>query len=277
MHPLDGPRAKVKRAKTQLIALYDDSQRFFTKNPNIITRAEFDKKAGNYPIRVKKCPSELPEQWSVIVGEITHDLRSALDLLVWQLSLLETPTPYDKSAFPIYSVGRSRRKEIKSFWGRQGKGPSCLKDIHSRYWTRIEAFQPYKRGNRSRQNPLFLLHELNNADKHRLIQILSASVGSHQITGLFGGGSKIKIGVPIRPNAKIGWINPLAFPVPTLAFEGGRPRIRMQEEMQVKFDVSSSIRFGDGCNAVKSLPIFRTLVNINNEVSRIIESFASDF
>ena len=169
MHPLDGPRAKVKRAKTQLGALYEDSQRFFTKNPNIIAATEFDKKAGNYPIRVKGCPSELPEQWSVIIGEITHDLRSALDLLAWQLALLETPTPYDKMAFPIYSVGRSRSKS--SFWGERGKGPTCLKSIHRRYWARIEAFQPYKGGHGYSHSPLFLLHELNNADKHRLISI----------------------------------------------------------------------------------------------------------
>lgn len=276
MHPLDGPRAKVKRAKAQLIALQEDSQRFFAKNP-LIAVTQFDKKAGNYAIRVKECPSGLPEQWSVIVGEIAHDLRSALDLLAWQLALLQPATPYDWTAFPIHSIGRSRRKKTRSFWGKQEKGPPCLESIHRRYWARIEAFQPYKGGHGYLRSPLFLLHELNNADKHRLIQILSASVGSYQITGLFGADSKIKPGVTIRPNAKIGWINPLPFPVPTLDFEDGRPRIKMQEEVQVKFDVSSSIRFGDGCDAAKNLPIFRTLDNISSEVSRIIESFASDF
>ena len=277
MHPLDGPRAKVKRAKAQLIALQKDSERFFRQNPNIIAAAEFDKKAGNYPIIVKRCPSELPEQWSVIVGEITHDLRSALDLLAWQLALLQTPTPYDRTAFPIYAIGRSRRKEINSFWGKQGKSPPCLKCINRRYWARIEAFQPYKGGHGHLHSLLFLLHELNNADKHRLIQILFASVSSTQITGFFGGGSRIKIGVPIRPNAKIGWIDPLPSAIPVLHSDGARFEIRMQEETQVKFNVSSSVRFGDGCYAVRNLPIFRTLDNINKEVSRIIESFASDF
>ncbi|MCK4843747.1 MAG: hypothetical protein KAS83_02105 [Dehalococcoidia bacterium] len=277
MHPLDGPRAKVKRAKAQLIALQKDSERFFTQNPNIIAATEFDKKAGNYPIIVKRCPSELPEQWSVIVGEITHNLRSALDLLAWQLALLETPTPSSYTAFPIFYIGRSGRKGTNSFWGEKGKGPRCLKSIHRRYWVRIEAFQPYKGGHGYLRSPLFLLRELNNTDKHRLIPILFASVSSSQITGFFGGGSKIKIGVPIRPNAKIGWINPLPFAVPVLHGDGARFRIKMQEETQVKFNISSSVRFGDGCYAVRNLPIFRTLDNINKEVSRIIESFASDF
>lgn len=277
MHPLDGSRAKVKRVKAQLIALQKDSERFFTQNPNVIAATEFDRKAGNYPIIVKSCPSELPEQWSVIVGEITHNLRSALDLLAWQLALLETPTPYNKTAFPIYSIGSSGRKGIRSFWGEKGKGQRCLKSINRRYWARIEAFQPYKGGHGYLHSPLFLLHELNNTDKHRLIPILFASVSSHQITGFFGGGSRIKVGVKIRPNAKIGWINPLPFTVPVLHGDGARFRIRMQEETQVKFNVSSSVRFGDGCYAVRNLPIFRTLDNINKEVSRIIESFASDF
>jgi hypothetical protein len=281
MQSLDGPRAKVKRAKTELTALYDDFQRFFRKNPNIIAVAEFDRRAGNYPIVVKRCPSELPEQWSVMIGEIAHDLRSALDLLAWQLAPLNTTEPYDWTAFPIYLIGRTNRRDRKNniipqFWNRR-HGLRLLKSIHRRYWARIEGFQPYKRGNRGRHSLLYLLRELNNTDKHRLIPILFASVSSTQITGLFGSGSRIKMGVPIRRNAKIGWINPLAFPVPTLDFGDGHPRIRMQEEMQVKFDVSSSIRFGKGCDAVRNLPIFRTLDSITKEVSRIIESFASDF
>jgi hypothetical protein len=278
---LDGPRAKVKRAEDQLRALQEDSERFFRQNPNIVDRGKFNKRAGNYPIIVTKCPCELPEQWSVLIGEIAHDLRSALDILAWKLACLNKTDPYDLTAFPIYLIGHSNRRGrnnrvVRQFW-HKAHGLRLLQSIHSRYWGKIESFQPYKRGNKGRKNLLFLLHELNNTDKHRLIPILFASVSSHQVTGFFGGGSRIKIGVPIRPNAKIGWINPLPFAVPVLYGDGAHFEIRMQEETKVKFDVSSSLMFGDGCSAVKNMPIVRTLYDIINEVSRIIESFASDF
>jgi len=266
VHALDGSRAKVKRAEAQLIGLQRDCERFFKENPNIVVRGEFDKRAKNYPIIVKKCASELPEQWSVIIGEIGHDLRSALDLLAWQLARLNNDKPYARTGFPIYLVGRTDRRDRKNniipqFW-HKGHGLRLLQSIDRRYWTRIEAFQPYKRGNRGMRSLLFLLSELNNTNKHRLIPILFASVGSHQVTGFFGGGSKIKVGVPIRQNAKIGWINPIPFAVPVLHSDGERFAIRMQEETQAKFDVFSSLRFGDGCYAVRNLPIFLTLDNI---------------
>lgn len=274
---LDGPRAKVKRARGQLIALQKDSERFFAKNPHIIVADEFDEKGGNYPIVVKRCPSELPEEWSVIVGEIAHNLRSALNLLAWQLALLETPNPCNETAFPIFHIGKSGMKGKGSFWGKKGIGPACLKDVSRKYWARIEAFQPYKGGHGYRRSPLYRLRALNNTDKHRLSPILFSYVSSTQITGFFGGGSKIKIGARIRPNAKIGWINPLPFAMPVLHSDGARFEIRMQEETKVKFNVSSSLKFGDACPAVKNLAIFRTFYDISNEVSRIIESFASDF
>lgn len=281
MHPLNGPRAKVKRAKGQLITLQTAFQMLFKRYPYSVIVDKFDRKAGHYPLRIIGGPPALPDEWSVMIGEIAHNLRSALDLLVWQLALLSTPEPYRDTAFPIFSIGHTKRRRngdfVPHFWGKR-YGRRYLKSIDRRFWTRIEVFQPYKRENKRRQSPLFLLHELNNTDKHRLITVLVTTVGGMEFTGLVGGGSKFKVGVPIHENAKVGYVRPLpgngAY---VLDVSNGRPKIKLQKEVQVNLDITPGIRFGDGCDAIKYLPVIRTLKRIVDEVSRVIESFAGEF
>ena len=287
MHPLDGPQAKIERAKSQIIALQRAFQRFFKRYPYRVVVAEFDRKRGQYNLRVQSGPSTFPDEWGVLIGEIAHNLRSALDGLVWQLALLTTPKPYKLTAFPICRVGRGRRRRKGSrdfhrpFWGNQN-GLRLLKSLDRRFWTRIEAFQPYKRRNGGRLNPLFLLEELNNTDKHRLITVFTATVSGMEVSGL-SGGSRLKMGVPLQLNAKVGDVRPLpAEGVLVLDvvngqinIESGRIPTRMQYEVQVDTNISPGIRFGDRCDAVKGFPVIRTLQSMANEVARIVESFAS--
>jgi hypothetical protein len=212
MHPLDGPRAKVERAKTQVVTLQTIAKRFFEQNTYTVVLAEFDRKTGGQSMDKR------------------HGLR-------------------------------------------------LLKSIHKKYWVPIESFQPYKRGNRGRHSPLFLLQQLNNTDKHRLITVVNPTFARFGFSGLAGGGSKLYKRVTLHPNAKVGYIMPLSFPVPTLDITpNGKVRgIKYETEIKVNFDFSPGIRFGDGCDAVERLPVIGVLQRIINEVSRIIESFASDF
>ena len=280
MHPLDWPRAKVKRAKSQVIALQASLERFFKENTYSIILADFNRKAGYQYVRIKDAPT-LPDEWGVVIGEIVHNLRSALDLLAWQLALKDTPEPYGRTAFPIYLIGHTDRRDrngniIPQFW-HTGHGLRLLKSIHRRYRTRIEAFQPYKRGNRGRQSPIFLLQELNNTDKHRLITVLGTWAVGTSFQGRIGGGSKFKVGVPLYPNAIIGYVYPLKNDALILDFSNGRPQIKKTREIEVNLEITPGIRFADGGKAVQGFPVIPTLNSLLNEVSRIIESFANDF
>jgi hypothetical protein len=60
--------------------------------------------------------------WGVRVGEFAHDLRSALDNLVWQLVLVNGKEPGDHNQFPIYTEankppGPTRLKALKGVRG----------------------------------------------------------------------------------------------------------------------------------------------------------------
>ncbi|MEJ7657391.1 MAG: hypothetical protein WKF33_10225 [Thermoleophilaceae bacterium] len=41
--------------------------------------------------------------WALLVSEVVHHLRAALDYLVWQLVLLNGAEPYHRYQFPIYA------------------------------------------------------------------------------------------------------------------------------------------------------------------------------
>lgn len=77
----------------------------------------------------------------------------------------------------------------------------------------------------------------------------------------------------------MGFVMPLSSPVPTLDItpNGDVRGIRYQKEIIFNSDLTPGIRFGNGCNAVKGLPVIGVLRNILKEVSDIIESFAKDF
>ncbi len=281
MHPLDGPRIKVERAKSQLVTLQATFQEFFKQYPPSIGLDKFDKRAGHYPIRILSAPTKLPDVWGVFIGEVAHNLRSALDHLAWQLALLNKAHPYSRTMFPIYSIGHTKDTSKPHFWGK-GHGRRLLQSIAMRYWKRIEAFQPYKRRNGGRRSPLFLLNELNNTDKHRLITFLAAVAGGMRFTGIAGGGSHFKIGSPLYINAKVGYVRPLPADGVLVADDppfsvNGKLRTRIQTEVLVNLDITPGIKFGEGCDTVKGLPVLPTLHRITDKVSRIIESFAGEF
>jgi hypothetical protein len=103
-----------------------------------------------------------PPIWGVIVGDFCHNLRSALDHLVYELSGHRRMTQ-----FPIFTsiddylvpddCGRIKRDQL-------------LRGVPERDRAIIDGYQPYQRGaENASHDPLAILSSLNNADKHRVI------------------------------------------------------------------------------------------------------------
>jgi hypothetical protein len=98
----------------------------------------------------------------VIIGDVVHNLRSALDQLVCQLildgrdhkGLTTNPrTACSGTGFPIYTD----ESEFRT------KGISKIKGVRQDLWFKFEALQPFDAG----QHPLAVLNKLSNDDKHR--------------------------------------------------------------------------------------------------------------
>ncbi len=171
MADLYGVWAKYERAVEQLTSLNEEVLAFGKQPyPYTIVRQVCDEGA-HYVFGLKPAwPTNLQDRWGAIIGEIVHDLRSALEQLVWQLVLLNGGQPRKSHTFPIrvkepaegFAVEMRRKWTDKS--GRVCYGP--LFGVNDDALTLIESCQPYKGSNGAL---LRQLHEMWNTDKHKTL------------------------------------------------------------------------------------------------------------
>lgn len=264
MHQLDGPRLKVRRAESEIKTLDSLMLALWQDTPYHVVRSEFNPKSGKDVFRVRvKNPPDLSE-WGITIGEIAHNLRSALDGLVYQLAYLNTaPNAPTGTQFPIFLTGRTSRKssgKTTSNFDRGGR--RYIRSLRPDHQAYIERLQPYKRGRGGQSNPLWLLSQINNADKHRLIQVVAAKWGAGPSVAGTGTGD--------------------TFDYP---FMGLRRRIlnhgakfgEAAPGVHVSSDVYPLLVFWNGCDAVKGKPVVFLLSRIAEHVSQIVESFAPEF
>lgn len=91
---------KLERARELLDQLRGDIAAFVDERPFTLSERTTDT-ALHYELQVLASP---PERLSVIAGEIAHDLRSALDHLMWHCVEANGSTPNRDTAFPIQRV-----------------------------------------------------------------------------------------------------------------------------------------------------------------------------
>jgi hypothetical protein len=80
-HPLDGPRLKIRRAQHEINALIDRQHALQVESNYEAVCAELNPKTGKQVYRLGADVIVDPK-WGVWIGEISHNLRSALDGLV---------------------------------------------------------------------------------------------------------------------------------------------------------------------------------------------------
>jgi hypothetical protein len=158
-------RQKIEWAKAHLKTLDTETRRYldsemcelvFERNPN----AKIHAQRLNILIPI-------PENIPLIIGDCIHNLRCALDYLVWQLVLAAGNEPEDCNQFPICTTADLFEKATI----KRGKRNS-LKGVSPEAAAEIEAVQPYIacKGGETRST-LYFLHHLSNADKHRRILV----------------------------------------------------------------------------------------------------------
>ena len=106
----------------------------------------------------------VPGELSAITGDALHNLRSALDNLIYDLALAHTgdPLPADiakGSAFPVLDEKKSSTARIL---GRK------LGGVHPDVRAIVEEMQPYNPDYGGQRSLLWVLNDLNAKDKHRL-------------------------------------------------------------------------------------------------------------
>src|ERR1700683_2196431 len=163
---LQGVDLKISRAKSHLSDLERTIKGAFDSE-RYQFRFEYDAKATKHPLWVDPFPL-IPPEWSVIIGEILFNLRSALDHLAYQLVILDKGTPTDQTKFPV----RESPFDIK---GKPISINSQLPIKDPKILAALEECQPYTGPDGEiyppDENFLWLLHRLNIIDKHRLLLV----------------------------------------------------------------------------------------------------------
>jgi len=164
-HPLEDCRLKVARAKEQFNALHDEVAQLAKDEPCVV-QFHVDPQTGDENIEIAQAP-HFPRRWSPIVGEIAHSLRSSLDYLIGVLVREAGGEPHRDNAFPISMT--------EADYLRLGKGGMTYRDRRLRSLPddikeRIDALQPYQRGDLARADPLLVLRDLSDREKHRAPQ-----------------------------------------------------------------------------------------------------------
>lgn len=162
----ESARAKIARAREHFDFLKTDFARFIGGKPYSIRKER--EPDSDITLLIYE-PEPIPDCWSVHLGELLYNLRSALDHTVCELSggVSGSEFPIFKDVLLFYEL--EKPKDRQKATARSGLHKT-RRITHQQAWSYIEAMQPYN-ADKPRNTPLWGLHELNNIDKHRTLHL----------------------------------------------------------------------------------------------------------
>ena len=153
---------KIGRAEVHAKTVNDEILDWEQAEPYILSN-NVDSQGYRYSVKVS---FNLPyrDRWSLIVGDCIHNLRCALDQLVYAIAVRESgiDPPLDERLlqFPITDSPGTFANE-----GRR------IKSLSQTVRTSIERVQPYNRPDRFLPPLLSLIQYFDNRDKHKLLNV----------------------------------------------------------------------------------------------------------
>ena len=164
---LQGVWKKLDRAEEQIKLLEGELRTYVEARPYRLTE-EVEAQPDNTLLIRYQDVKEPDLRFGVILGEIVHDLRSALDHLIHALVLRGRRRPYPGNQFPIYDRQfPDPRNPSRPNWVEGSTAD--LQGVHKRYRAIIQEVQPYHRRHRAKFHPLYVLNQLWNTDKHNIV------------------------------------------------------------------------------------------------------------
>jgi len=169
-------RLKIERAKEHFTILGSELLAWAnTKSMRIVK--ETNDTGSIHRVFVEVIEQAPLDRWSLVAGDCVHNLRSALDNLVYAVAIYQTgkSPPQDEKVlqFPIVS-------KQANFSGQVYR----IKSLSPAVQTEIEKLQPYNRPHFQLPPLLELLSELNNQDKHKTVNVVAAAPYSASVDNL---------------------------------------------------------------------------------------------
>ena len=239
---LAGPRLKIQRAKKHLDDLENLLGAFVERKPYSIL-VERDASREYWVPRIKE---DIPQEASLILGDLVHNLHSALDLLI--VGIVKPAENQMRTVqFPFASDLNDLQKQIIARHIDRA-GNAVVAAIHKIAPYRGEGGNVWLSG----------LHQLDIADKHRLIIPV---VGATRISGRLTNATGLNWDLSDEK-----W-SPLTDGVPVMRL----PHTDNLKEGD-EIDATFSIDFGKS-QAFEGQPVLTTLVALTDYIDRVVQSF----
>lgn len=247
-------QVKIERAKEHVGNLETEIKSFLDRDPYVIvTEEDLQARLMLYRSRIRAGP---PLRFGAIAGDALHNLRSALDILWRRTWYPDGGGDTDKrNEFPIFDSADALKARYPRHRVVESRKKSAVKLLYT--------IEPYRGGNEL----LWMLHETNNADKHRLLIPVFARVQS-----LVSDPIKVKSpsGRTLRVETRIEWDRVLD-PIEDGAVVFSQS-IEHPAQVHMKAKPVLDIAFGE-CRPLKGKAILPTLLQIAGEVEGIAETF----
>ncbi len=258
-------RLKVGRAERHLDELHQALRAFREKQPYEIRIDDQTSPTQRlYRLHIRE---EVPIGLSLIVGDVIHNLRSALDHLVYQMVLSNHHGPRRSNAFPICDT----RDEFDS--GHAARLRGMTQDAVRA----IKGLHPYKGGN----DALWRIHKLDIEDKHRLL--IPAWEQYQHVSIDIAAPTRHGLSEMAEPYAK-----PEEVPEHRIGIKPGQ-RFRVEEgtvvfaepkdsKVDMKPQIALDVAFGEGevLEGELLVPTLRQFFSLTNEVIDLLAPFLRD-
>lgn len=152
-HPFSASKAKIRRAKKLITELDTEIAAFLATNPAKCSAEILTAPDGRQQVTISMSAEPVPEEIGLIVGDVIHNLRAALDLMA--CDLVRAKHSNDKSVyFPFCEQPEDLDKMVKQKNFNRA-GPEAITLLHQ--------LKPYRGGNAA----LRAIHDLDVQDKHQ--------------------------------------------------------------------------------------------------------------
>jgi hypothetical protein len=198
-HPIAGVLEKLRNSDHHMRRLQAAILPYLDDRSNVaivVERDTGDSGRGTFRFKVVRHP---PLEFSVIAGDVIHNLRSSLDYIIDALVRDNGHTPTFQNLYPI-----SVDKDAFAMALKKGR----LYGVHERALKGVDGFQPYQLSTKARpRHPLTHLHKLSNHDKHHVLAL--SALNASFVWKFVGAGGRVlrtdQTTEPVRDDAAEGF------------------------------------------------------------------------
>lgn len=221
---------------------------------------------GHFTIRAWESDPHPVNVIGVVLGDIVHNLRSALDHLAWQLSILAgNDPPPSGTEFPVFRDEPKYCAEKGDGSPRPGSGLFKIRGLAEEDRAIIKGAQPFQIDD-PLSDPLWVLHDLANIDKHRVCPVTVPAPD----WGIYGDPTYSDC-VPTSDEHRLGpYKNGAVIAIFHVRKTGENP------EMKVNFRFSYTVHFSED-GPGRGAGMFRGIDDMRNRVRGIVRAFDPRF